>query len=629
MQYLGRNQTALSDRPVVDMNDDALRNNRYAAALSSFVEDSDTPLTVGIQGGWGTGKTSLLNLLASRFSTNQRCLIIPVNAWEHSLFNANTNADVAISLLRGLVSAMQKGIATNSNIPEDIKRRSTGKGSKLHELAKTVGVAALGVAVFAGKSALATAHIHMPHEESHEPAADNAWSYADQIQALRLEISKVVGEVVQSPATKVDRFVFFIDDLDRIQPTIAIEILDILKNVFDVEHCVFVLAIDYEVIVKGLIGRYGARTKETEREFRQYFDKIIQVPFSMPVTAYRKSFNGYMQQLLGKLSIEGLTLEKSDVDEMSNVAWLTTSGIPRSVKRIVNTMSLLALINEGSSLDDDTLQVTTSKRIPSLFKLVCLQIGFPEIFARVTERPNVRDWSVESLKKPWELNTQAYERDRFILDGYADDWQHVVILLMRDDPWLAARSKDAVDILSSFLTGLEATSEDPEGNAELGMLLDSVAITSVGSAPTSTQSAGVRNDQITTFCRRLHQELINAGLVPSTDVEQIYAKQTGGRNYVLPLLEPLSSGKITISKEQGTYKLVCGVSIPVNSTRRNTKLRNYMEEISRGETLTEIDYPYFLRDFGAIELDGKLDDLVEAFRKLALRVSKHKEKFEQ
>ena len=623
MRYSGRNQTALSDRPVLDMSDDALRNNRYAAALSSFVEDSDTPLTVGIQGGWGTGKTSLLNLLATRFSANQRCLIIPVNAWEHSLFNANTNANVAISLLRGLVTAIQKGISLNSNISEDIKRRSSGKGSKLHELAKIVGVAALGVAVFAGKSALATAHIHPPHEDSHDTVSENAWSYADQIQELRSEISEVVSEVVNSPVTKVDRFVFFIDDLDRIQPNIAIEILDILKNVFDVEHCVFILAIDYEVVVKGLVARYGARTKETEREFRQYFDKIIQVPFSMPVAAYRNSFNEYMQRLLDKLSIGGLDLDKSDVDEMSNVAWLTTNGIPRSVKRIVNTMSLLTLINEGDSLAEDTLQVTTFKRIPSLFKLVCLQIGFPEIFARVTEKPNVRDWSVESLSKPWELNTQAYEHDRFVLDGYKEDWQHVVVLLMRDDPWLAARSKDAVDILNSFLSGLEATSEDPEGNAELGMLLDSVAITSVGSSPTSTQSSGVRNDQITQFCRRLHHKLIDAGIVPSTDIEQIYAKQTGGRNYVLPLFEPLGSGKITIYKDQGTYSLVCGVSIPVSSTRRNTKLRIHMEEISRGKVLTEIEYPYFLREMGTIKLDEKFDDKLEEFKQLAVRVTNH------
>ena len=621
MKYPGRSQTALSDRPVLDTDDDALRNNRYATALSSFVEDSDTPLTVGIQGGWGTGKTSLLNLLASRFSRNQRCLIIPVNAWEHSLFNVNTNADVAISLLRGLVSAMQKGITSNLDIPEEIKRKSSGKGSKLNELAKTVGAAALGVAVFAGKSALATAHIHTPHEEPHESIAENAWSYADQIQALRIEINKVVSEVVNNATTKIDRFVFFIDDLDRIQPSIAIEILDILKNVFDVEHCVFVLAIDYEVVVKGLTSRYGERTKETEREFRQYFDKIIQVPFSMPVTAYRKSFNEYMQRLLDKLQIGGITLGKSDVEEMSNVAWLTTTGIPRSVKRIVNTMSLLALINEGSDSDDDTLTVITAHRIPSLFKLVCLQIGFPEIFSRISENPNVREWTVENLTKVWQMNIQDYDHAALQRDGYQEEWQHVVVLLMRDDPWLVARSKDAVEILNSFLSGLEASAEDPDGKAELGMLLDSVAITSVGSAATSSGNASVKNDHITAFCRRLHLSLIALNVVPEVDVSQIYAKQTGGRNYVFPLKEPLDTGRITLRRDSEGYDLCLGVCIPVKSTRRNSKLRIHMEEISKGGTISDVEYPYFLKEVGPIELDKQTNDIAEAFRLLAVRVT--------
>lgn len=623
MKYPGTNQTALSDRPVLDTSDDALQNNRYATALASFVENSDTPLTVGIQGGWGTGKTSLLNLLASRFSRNQRCLIIPVNAWEHSLFKANTNADVAVSLLRGLVSAMQKGIATNANIPIEIQRRSSGKGSKLNELAKTVGAAALGVAVFAGKSALATAHIHTPHDEPHESQAESAWSYADQIQALRVEIGKVVFEVVNSEVTKVDRFVFFIDDLDRIQPSIAIEILDILKNVFDVEHCVFVLAIDYEVVVKGLASRYGERTKETEREFRQYFDKIIQVPFSMPVTAYRKSFNSYMLQLLDKLSIGGIDLDNRDVEEMSNIAWLTTNGIPRSVKRIVNTMSLLALINAGSESDDDSLTVSTSQRIPSLFKLVCLQIGFPEIFSRVTENPNVREWTVAALEKVWEINVENYDPDRLRHEGYLEEWQHVVVLLMRGDPWLAARSNDAVEILNSFLSGLEDTTEDPGGKAELGMLLDSVAITSVGPTLTSTGNSSVKNDHVTAYCRRLHQKLIDLNIVPDVDVSQIYAKQTGGRNYAFPLEAPLDKGRITVRRGPGGYSLTLGVSVPAKSTRKNSKYRMYVDEIKTGSTISSVEYPFFLKDFGLVTLNGISDEVVEPFRQLIVRVHNH------
>ena len=70
-----------------------------------------------------------------------------------------------------------------------------------------------------------------------------------------------------------------------------------------------------------------------------------------------------------------------------------------------------------------------------------------------------------------------------------------------------------------------------------------------------------------------------------------------------------------------------GVSIPVSSTRRNSKLRIHMEEISCGKTITEIEYPYFLRDVGTVKFDGKLDELVDAFRQIAMRVSNHLEKF--
>ena len=50
-------------------------------------------------------------------------------------------------------------------------------------------------------------------------------------------------------------FTFYIDDLDRIDPPVAVEILELLKNIFDLNKCVFILAIDYDVVIKGLKSR--------------------------------------------------------------------------------------------------------------------------------------------------------------------------------------------------------------------------------------------------------------------------------------------------------------------------------------------------------------------------------------
>lgn len=79
---------------------------------------------------------------------------------------------------------------------------------------------------------------------------------------------------------------FFIDDLDRINPENAVQILELLKNMFEVNNCIFVLAIDYDVVVKGLKAKFGSNTGDDDRAFRSFFDKIIQMPFSMPVGAY-------------------------------------------------------------------------------------------------------------------------------------------------------------------------------------------------------------------------------------------------------------------------------------------------------------------------------------------------------
>lgn len=102
---------------------------------------------------------------------------------------------------------------------------------------------------------------------------------------LKSEIAKLVAtSIAQNPQKK--GFILYIDDLDRIDPPVAVEILELLKNIFDLENCVFVLAIDYDVVIKGLKPKFGELTDKNEREFRSFFDKIIQLPFSMPVASY-------------------------------------------------------------------------------------------------------------------------------------------------------------------------------------------------------------------------------------------------------------------------------------------------------------------------------------------------------
>ena len=57
----------------------------YAQALSTFIEKCDTPMTIGLQGDWGIGKTSLMNLIKGVL-TDTECVKVDFNTWSYSQF---------------------------------------------------------------------------------------------------------------------------------------------------------------------------------------------------------------------------------------------------------------------------------------------------------------------------------------------------------------------------------------------------------------------------------------------------------------------------------------------------------------------------------------------------------------
>ena len=79
-------------------------------------------------------------------------------------------------------------------------------------------------------------------------------------------LSEILDDTASARAGSTS-FVIFIDDLDRLDPPVAVQVLELLKNIFDLEKCVFVLAIDYQVVVKGLKDKFGEPTEENEWEF--------------------------------------------------------------------------------------------------------------------------------------------------------------------------------------------------------------------------------------------------------------------------------------------------------------------------------------------------------------------------
>ena len=137
-------------------------------------------------------------------------------------------------------------------------------------------------------------------------------------QKFRNDLIHVIQQYkdeIRAKNKKFKGFIFFIDDMDRLEPVVAVQILSLLKNLFDVPDCVFVLAIDYEVVVKGLEKKFGKPSdtvfgQTNNREFRSYFDKIIQLTFRVPTD--QLDLNQYLRELLGRINFCGLRLLKNE-----------------------------------------------------------------------------------------------------------------------------------------------------------------------------------------------------------------------------------------------------------------------------------------------------------------------------
>ena len=131
----------------------------------------------------------------------------------------------------------------------------------------------------------------------------------------------------------------FVDDLDRLVPSKAVELLEVLKLFLDCKQCVFVLAIDYEVVIRGAIKKYGFASynsekideKERNREYekgKSFFDKIIQVPFKVPVAVY--DIKNYLKDGFNKINLK---IDDNDLQDYIDLCASSIGSNPRSLKR--------------------------------------------------------------------------------------------------------------------------------------------------------------------------------------------------------------------------------------------------------------------------------------------------------
>lgn len=372
-------KSSIIDVPRKHTQDDLFGIQIYQDALIKYVRLTDTPITIALQGEWGSGKTSLMNLLRYNLCDVDNAPYYPVwiNTWQFSLMK--TPSQAIISILEGIISQIG---ALNPSVQkwEESKKKIGGLFKKMAVVGTKVAANAVGI----------------DGDTVCEVFGEGEQSATSDIMQLKEEISKLIADALSRDTTK-QGFTFYIDDLDRIDPPVAVEILELLKNIFDLEKCVFILAIDYDVVIKGLKPKFGELTDANEREFRSFFDKIIQLPFSMPVASY--NVDTFLVDALRKIEFftESELNNPALAEDLSEITRLSVGTNPRSLKRLTNTLALISIINEMQNTEGEANHEEYLKILN--YSLVCMQIAYPYIYNQLTEAPDFKSWNEKIASK--------------------------------------------------------------------------------------------------------------------------------------------------------------------------------------------------------------------------------------
>lgn len=358
----------------IPAQEDLFNIQNYIDGLSAFIRDCETPMTLAIQGDWGTGKSSIMEMVAAKINAeNKRGLysLVSFNTWQFSQFNLGDQLPVVLlsRLLREVSGEDEKTAATT----ETIKRA-------LFKLSSSI---------------VRTVTKDIVDLENLKP--EDTTDLIEQIGKLKDNFQ----ELIDKKAGENGRVIIFVDDLDRLDPARAVELLEVLKIFLDCNKCVFVLAIDYGVVARGVKAKYGGDFNDEKA--KSFFDKIIQVPFKMPVSKYK--IETFVKQHFQNM---GIKINKpADLKVYMDFIGHSIGNNPRSMKRLFNSFQLLSFVTKDAQDLDGSDKTSKERDTQKLFALLCMQSSFEKLYNYIVEHQN--DISEPFLRELKEGTSPVYD----------------------------------------------------------------------------------------------------------------------------------------------------------------------------------------------------------------------------
>ena len=315
---------------------DGLGFGATAEQLARVALQAQPPFTVALTGKWGAGKTSVLRQAFATLGGEPIAQALPLEgslSEENEQFKTtraklNASAFAGENELRELTnqclcvwySPWQHQQADNPLLPLllEIKKqysiwaKSKKRTSDIGKSIGRVGLTLLEKVIDASISIAALNQIQVASGTSAEVA--QAWQgnkpELEQLsdgQRFHLIFEEAIETLLQSRKgrAKLDkdaRLIIFIDDLDRCEESVIVQLLESIKLYLHSQRCVFILGIDPDAVLGALKRHWKERSEQSNAE---YLEKLVQAQLEVPQPAIKLIRN----LIKAQLSDHGIPIE--------------------------------------------------------------------------------------------------------------------------------------------------------------------------------------------------------------------------------------------------------------------------------------------------------------------------------